>query len=170
MERFVTIARIVKTRGIKGEVSADLLTDFSERFASLNEVRVLCRGKEYAEEIESYWFHQNRIVLKFRNRDTPETAQELVSGEIQIAEGEREPLPEGIYYDTDLIDCLVLENQEPVGRVVEVFRTGPGNTNLVLENDEGEELMVPFAQEFIIKVDVANKRIEMRLPEGLKEL
>lgn len=170
MERFITLARIVRTRGIKGEVSADLLTDFPERFASLNQVRVLCRGKEYEEEIESYWFHQNRVVLKFRNRDTPEVAQELVSGEIQIAESEREPLPEGAYYDTDLIDCLVLENQAPVGRVIEIFRTGPGNTNLVLRNDEGKELMVPFAQEFLIKVDVENKLIEMRLPEGLKEL
>ena len=84
MTEFIAIALIVKARGIRGEVSAELLTDFPERFSSTNDVRVALPGAEYQEFIESARFHKGRVLLKFRGRERPEQVRELIGGEVQI--------------------------------------------------------------------------------------
>jgi 16S rRNA processing protein RimM len=170
LERFVSIARIVKTRGIRGEVSAELLTDFPERFASVGQVRILCSENQYWEDLEGYWFHQERVILKFRGRDLPDTVQELVGGEVQIPEDQRVSLPEGSYYDSDLIGCRVLEGEEPLGKVVRILKMGAEMSNLVISGEKGEELMVPLVQKMISRIDVQQKLIQVKLPPGLVEL
>lgn len=171
MDRFVSIARIIKTRGIKGEVSAELLTDFPERFTSVSQVRILLTGNQYWEDLERYWFHQGRIILKFRGRDLPDTVHELVGGDVQIPERERVPLPQGSYYDSDLIDCRVLENQETLGQVVQILKAPPGAAaHLVIAGKQGKELMVPMVRKFVTQVDVEKKIIRVKLPKGLLEL
>ncbi len=170
MEHFVGIARIVKTRGIRGEVSAELLTDFPERFASVGQVRILCSENQYWEDLERYWFHQERIILKFRDRDLPDAVQELVGGEVQIPEDQRVSLPEGSYYDSDLIGCRVLEGEELLGKVFRILRMGAEMSNLVIVGEKGQELMVPLVQKMITRIDVQQKLIQVKLPPGLVEL
>ncbi|MBI4445540.1 MAG: 16S rRNA processing protein RimM [Acidobacteria bacterium] len=167
---FVSIARVLKTRGIRGEVAAELLTDFPERFSSVSEVCVVVEGKHYWEEIESYWFHKNRVILKFRGRNTPESVQNLIGGELQIPERERHPLPEGSYYHSDLVGCEVFEGDSRLGTVKEVFGLGQGSWNLVVATESGKELMVPLARDFISSVDVEAGIIRVQIPEALKEL
>ena len=75
MSAFVSIARIVKVRGLKGELAAELLTDFPERFEGLEQVRVEGSAGISQEVLESYRFHQGRVLLKFQGRDTPEAAR-----------------------------------------------------------------------------------------------
>lgn len=170
MDRFVSIARIVKARGIKGEVSAEVLTDFPERFASLGQVRILCRESHYWESLERYWFHQGRVILKFRGRDVPEAVRELIGGDVQIRETERIPLSEGTYYDSDLMGCQVREKGLVLGEVTGVLRLGPETSNLVISTEDGKELMIPMVAHFITRVDIDAKRIDVVLPPGLKGL
>ena len=170
MEPFVSIARIIKTRGIRGAVAAELLTDFPERFASVGQVRILCSENQYWEDLEGYWFHQDRVILKFRGRDLPETVQELVGGQVQIPEDQRLTLPAGTYYDSDLIGCRVLEGAKPLGKVIRVLKTGAEMSNLVIMGEKGEEVMVPLVQEMIALINVRQKLIQVKLPPGLVEL
>lgn len=170
MDRFVTIARITKVRGLRGEVVAEILTDFPERFASTQGVRVLCSPSDSWEQIESHRFHNGRVLLKFLNRDCPEEAQDLVGGEVQIPEQGRSILPKGSYYDTDLIGSRVVQDDQHLGDVVDLFRTGREGENLVVKGLSGQEFMVPLVREFVLLVDVDKKLICVSLPSGLVEV
>src|SRR5688572_32783305 len=75
----VIVARAVKTRGLKGELVAELLTDFPDRFADISSlIAVSPEGARKSVELESHWFQQGRVVLKFAGFDSIEDAQELV--------------------------------------------------------------------------------------------
>ena len=170
MDRFVTIARIVKVRGVRGEVAAEILTDFPERFASTRGVRVLCSSNDSREQIESHRFHNGRVLLKFLNRDSPEQALELVGGEVQIPEQGRSVLPEGSYYETDLIGSSVVQDDQHLGEVIDLFRTGREGANLVVKGPSGQEFMVPLVHEFVLRVDVEENLILVDLPSGLVDV
>ena len=105
----ISVARAVKTRGLKGEVVADLLTDFPQRFESLERViGVSPNGIRKVLEIEDYWFQNDRIVFKFVGCDTVEEGKELVGYDFCISELDRVVLDDNEYYDLDLEGCVVL--------------------------------------------------------------
>ena len=167
MSEFASIARIVKKRGIRGEVVAELLTDFPERFSSLDGVHIFNDEKEYWERIEKHWFHKNRVILKFCGRDRPEDVDELIGGDVQISLDQRVSLPQDSYYLSDLIGCKVLESGEILGGVTRVLETGAAGCNLVVKRADGEEFMVPLVRKFVLEVDVEEKVIQVDLPAGL---
>ena len=167
MAQYSSIARIVKRRGVRGEVAAELLTDFPERFSSLDVVRIFNGEREYWEEIEKHWFHKNRVILKFRGRDRPEEVEELIGGDVQVSEDQRISLPQDNYFHSDLIGCKVLEDEEVLGRVTGILETGAAGCNLVVTMAEGREFMVPLVRKFVLKVDVGQMVIQVNLPSGL---
>lgn len=170
MEPFVTIARIIKVRGLKGEVEAEILTDFPDRFEGLERVRIKNSGREDWETIEKHWFHKGRVVLRFSGRTSPEQVQELVGADVQVPESEIVPLPEDTFFHFDLLGCQVLEGEEVIGRVVKVMEVGREAANLVVETLEQREIIIPLVREFVRTVDIPNKRIHVDLPEGLLQL
>jgi len=167
LDLFVSIARIVKTRGVRGEVVADLLTDFPKRFASVRRVRILRDEKSFDEGLERYWFHQGRVILKFEGRDSPDTAAPLVGGYVQVPDEERFPLPRNTYYHSDLVGCRVEEDGQALGVVTGIFEGGGEVVNLVVTTLKGEEAMIPLVKQFIKKVDIENKLIRVKTVPGL---
>ena len=167
MSQFIAIALIVKARGIRGEVSAELLTDFPERFSSTTGVRVALPGARYQEVIEAARFHKGRVLLKFRGRERPEQVRELIGGEVQIPLEERMPLPEGAFYESDLLGLRVEQKGQNLGVVAELFRTGSEGVNLVIRDGDDGEMMVPLARAFIRDVDLERGVIQVDLPPGL---
>jgi 16S rRNA processing protein RimM len=167
----IIVARAVRTRGLKGELVADVLTDFPERFESLSELTgVDPRGERKQLELESHWFQNDRMVLKFAGYDSVESAKALVGYDLGIPEAERVELAEGEYYNWELEGCAV-ENKlgQSVGKVREVVRTG-GVELLLVEDETGREVFIPIAQEIVIEIDVAGKKILIDPPEGLLDL
>jgi len=167
----VVIARIVKARGIKGEVACVLETDFPDRFSSLEEVTVwMPDGARLSLRVEDYWFHNARVILKFEGFDTMTAAQGLAGGRLVIAEGDLEPLAEGQFLERQIIGSEVVTSDErKVGYITRVMRTG-GTDLLVLKGDDGREQLIPFADEICTGVDVAAKRITIDPPDGLLDL
>lgn len=163
----VAIAKIVKTRGLRGELSADVLTDFPERFDDLERVfAVTEEGKKSELKLEKFWFQKGRIVLKFAGFDTIEAAETLRACEICVYESEAVSLDEGEFFDWELIDCTVETVEgENIGRVKEVMRTG-GTEILVVAGAE-KEFLIPFAETICTEIDVENKLIRVDAPEGL---
>jgi 16S rRNA processing protein RimM len=169
MEDLVVIAKLVKTRGLRGEIVADVLTDFPERFDNLEKVfAVKPNGETLELEIEKFWFQKNRIVFKFVDFDSIEAAETLRDCEISVAEDEAVELETDEFYDWQLQDCAV-ETIEGVklGAVKEVLRTG-GTEILVVAGDT-KEYLIPFAEKICTEVDIENKLIKVDAPEGLLE-
>ena len=167
----IIVARAVRTRGLKGELLADVLTDFPERFDHVSELTgVAPSGGRKQFELESHWFQNDRMVLKFAGYDSVESAKTLVGCEFGLPESERVELAEGEFYDWELEGCLV-ENKlgGSVGQVREVLRTG-GVELLVVENEERREVFVPMVASIVIEIDVSRKTILIDPPEGLLDL
>ncbi len=169
MGDFVTIARIVKARGVKGEVAAEVLTDFPDRFCRVSRLRLLSTDRVVWTELERFRFQGKRIILKFQGFDSPEEARRLAGSEVQIPEDEAVDLPAGVYFHFQLIGCRVVDQEKPLGRVVEVLETG-GGANLVVRTGEGTDFMIPLAERFIDRVDLEAELLRVTLPEGLLEL
>ena len=169
MSDLVAIARVARPHGIRGEVTADILTDFPERFEGLEAVTAKLADSGRAElKIERFRFHQGRVMLKFAGIDTVETAEQLRNAEICIDEADAVELEADEYFDWELAGCSVLTLAgEELGTVAEVMRTG-GTEILVIRGGE-KEFLVPFAEAICPEVDIENKRIVVDLPEGLLE-
>ena len=169
MQELVAIAKIAKPRGLKGELVADLLTDFPERFEGLVDVTAVAASGDRRElKIENAWFQNSRVVLKFADVDTVEAAEELRTSEICIPESEVIELDSDEFYDWQLagLDVVTVED-ERLGKVREVMRTG-GTENLVVVG-QTRELLIPFAEAICVEVDLEKKRIVVDPPEGLLE-
>lgn len=169
MGELVAIAKIVKPRGLRGEVLADVLTDFPDRFESLEDVIGLSPDGERSNlKIEDAWFQKDRVVLRFEGISSVENAQTLRDVEICIPESSAAELNEGEFFDWELVGCGVETiGGEKIGTVRELMRTG-GTEILVVANGE-REYLIPFAESICTEVDIENKKIRVDPPEGLLE-
>src|SRR5215217_945236 len=166
----VVIARAVKPRGLKGEIVAELLTDFPDRFEDVEElVLVSPRGERTTKRLDDYWFQNDRVVLKLAGYDDVEAAKELVGFEFAVPESERVPLPADHYYDSELEGCTVKVGAQTIGIVNSVLRTG-GTEILVVADESGKERLIPLADSIVVAVDIAGKTILVDPPEGLFDL
>ena len=167
----VVIARIVKARGIRGEVACDIETDFLERFQTLDRVTVwMPDERRLALALEDHWFHKDRVILKFEGYDTMTAAEELVGGRLVISEADSLELEEDEFYEYQVVGADVIAiTGEKIGIVTRLMRTG-GTDLLVIEGEGKREILVPFANDICTEVDVDARRITINPPEGLLEL
>lgn len=168
-EDSLAIGRIRKTHGRRGEVAADILTDFPDRFG-VGEQLLLSDGP-VAEpwRVEASRFHKGRVILKFAGCDSIKAAEKLIGRWIVVSRESRRTLPPGVVYLADLIGCTVREMGQTLGVVDAIEEPSGAPVLLRLRTAEGE-LLVPFAAEICRTVDVGKREIEVRLPEGLREL
>ncbi|HBB89759.1 MAG TPA: 16S rRNA processing protein RimM [Blastocatellia bacterium] len=166
----IVVARAVRTRGLKGEIVAELLTDFPERFQGLSAVFAVGLGEQKSLELENHWFQNDRIVLKFAGYDDVEAAKSLIGFDFALPEAERMKLSENEYYDWELEGCSVVIKDGPtLGTVRGVLRTG-GVELLAVQDENAHEHLVPMVESFVIKIDISRREILIDPPEGLLEL
>lgn len=166
----VLIARAVKTHGLKGEVVAELLTDFPERFEDLHEVVLVSPGGEQKTgSLEDFRFQKDRVVLKLDGYDDVDAAKQLIGYEFAVPESDRVQLEEDEFYDWELEGCTVKVGDESIGQVRSVMKTG-GAEILVVSAENGKELLVPLAAPIIVAIDPDAKTIVVDPPEGLLDL
>jgi 16S rRNA processing protein RimM len=162
-------------QGRRGEVLAELHTDFPERFDRRRELSGLAANGERRElQLEEHWFHKGAVVLKFAGIDSISDAEQLAGWEVQIPREQRAELEEGASYVSELIGCEVWvhaqADEKLLGEITEVDLSGGAAPLLVIRNSEGQEYLVPYAEEFLQSLDLACGRMQMKLPEGLLEL
>jgi 16S rRNA processing protein RimM len=166
----VLIARAVKTHGLKGEVVAELLTDFPERFEELDQVVLVAPdGQQQTRDIEKFRFQKDRVVLKLAGYDDVDAAKELVGYEFAVPEADRVQLEDDEFYDWELEGCTVKAGDESIGQVRSVLKTG-GAEILVVSDANGNEKLVPLAAEIVVQIDPESKTIVIDPPEGLLDL
>ncbi|MFQ5778655.1 MAG: ribosome maturation factor RimM [Terriglobia bacterium] len=168
----LTVARIVKTQGRRGEVAAQVLTDFPERLAERREVWLWDgAGEPRRAQIRRIWPHKNYLVFHFADCDSIAQAEQLVGLEIQIPRTEAAPLGASAFYRDELVGCLVVDltSRTELGRVRELVATG-GTDLLAVETPQGKELLIPFAEAICRRIAPAEELIEVVLPDGLRDL
>ncbi len=172
LQEFVAIAKIAKPRGLRGEIVADVLTSFPERFENQERVFLVKPDSKTRElVIERFWFQKNRIVLKFIGVDSIEDAEKLRGFEICVPESEVVDLIEDEFFDWELQGCRVETTQgKLLGKAREIMRTS-GTEILVVESsdDVKKDYLIPFVKAICIEVDIENKLIKVDAPDGLLE-
>ncbi len=161
---WVTVALLGRARGIRGELTAFSYSK-PERFETLNEVFLFPGGTPY--RVESAWFHDNKLILKFHGVDTMTDAEALVGREVRVPRSERASLDPGEYFEADLIGCEVVEREggASLGRVTAF---DDGGCSGVLEVDG--RLLIPFVRAICVAIEPEARRIVVDLPPGLKEI
>jgi 16S rRNA processing protein RimM len=190
---WVQIARIIRPRGNKGEVLAELLTDFPARLTSLLQVYLReAQGEPRLIGLLNFWVDRNHPehgIFHFEGCASIDAAEKLRGLDVLLPISDRVKLPAGKYFVSDLIGCSVFENpvtetkfsspacameEAPrvLGTVRDVFFPGEGTagTPLLQVQTPTGELLVPLAEDICRRIDVAARRIDVTLPEGLSEL
>ena len=172
-EQFLTIARILRPQGRKGEVAAEILTDFPARFQQLESVLLEVPGQAPKRiALERGWPHKGRIILKFQGIDSIESASSLRGLQVSIPWDERAPLPPHHYYLCELHGCRVIWERQgkEIGTVAEVESTGGVDVLHVRRPDGKSEVLIPLAQEICTRIDLASQTIVIDPPEDLLDL
>jgi 16S rRNA processing protein RimM len=193
--RWVALARVLRARGNKGEVAVELLTDFPERLTAVREV-FLRDGAGSSEPrrvgVKAFWINQNHrgmAVYHFEGSTSITEAEKYRGMEVLIPFEQRVILPAGKYFVSDLVGCSVFESavEAPavssspgslasapalIGTVRDVQATGEGvaGTPLLVVGARGGELLIPLAEDICTRIDPAARRIDVILPEGLRDL
>jgi 16S rRNA processing protein RimM len=186
---WIVLAHLLRPQGRKGEVLAELFTDFPERFEEQRRVFLAAPGfdgdqvEARAVEVAAFWLpvgkNDGRVVLKFAGIDTISDAETIAGLDVVIPRGERLALEDESVYISELIGCTVYDGSQEIGVVddVQFAMTADGGRRLddaapllAVASVQGDEILIPFAKAFLVNVDTEAKRIEMTLPEGLVEV
>lgn len=185
---WVVLAHLVRPQGRKGELLAELLTDFPDRFSGRENLVLAAPGfdglpaEARRVDVTSSWLpmgkNKGRIVLQFAGVDSIEDAEAIAGLDVLVPQEQRIPLDAEALYVSDLVDCVLLDGPNEVGRITDVQL--PSTTDgtrlaetaplLVLESSDGREILVPFAKAFLESIDLPKKRIVMKLPAGLLDV
>jgi 16S rRNA processing protein RimM len=178
LEQFIFIGKITKTVGIKGAVKVIPLTDFPERFLKLKEVQLFDEKKkkfvvnentkEAGFSIFDVQLFNGFIRISIKGFDSIEKVTPLLNTLICIDEKKRVKLPKGLHYYYEMIGCEVYESKNLLGTVTKIDNFGCSDI-LFVNSIKGKEIMIPLLKEFVTKIDVKNKKIDVKLIEGLIE-
>jgi 16S rRNA processing protein RimM len=161
---------VIKTQGRHGEVAVEVHSDVPDRLHAGMRVFALADDNSRRElKIEDAWPHKDWLVLKFAGVDSISDAEPLVGSELQVPLSERAKLQPGAAFVSDLVGCTLFDGGSEVGSISDV-RFGAGEAPLLVVGAGKSELEIPYAQEFLLRVDLEHKRIKMNLPEGLLEV
>lgn len=158
---------LTRARGVRGEIVAIPFSDHQERFENLSRVFLFGNGPAREFEVESVRIIAGSVLFKFLGIDSMSDAEPWRGAEVRIPREERLDLGTDEFYLSDLVGCEVVERGtgQPVG-VVSGFEDG-GPSGLL---KVGQDLLIPFVRSICVSIDPARKRIEVELPEGLKDL
>jgi 16S rRNA processing protein RimM len=177
---WVLLAHIVRPHGRHGELVADILTDFPERFHARPHLWLISSSQVTAAPrevlLENFWFFRSRVVLKLQGVDSISAAEGVRGYSVAIPAAERAPLDPGSWYAADLIGCEVfdLNRAADIGEIVDIDRGSSSSDLLVVRcnsaRSRGGEVLIPFVRDYLVRVDPAERRVEMRLPDGLLDI
>ena len=164
--RFIAIGRIVRPHGVRGEVAVVVLTDFSERFDSIEVVYLGDSLKAEAWQVTAARWHKAGVLLSLRGCEDRTAAERLRGLLVQVPIEEAMSLPEGEYYPYELIglDVATVEGED-LGRISEILFTHANDVYVVI-GPRGQ-ILLPAIADVIVHVDLDEGQIVVRLMEGL---
>lgn len=165
---YTVVGKIINTHGIKGEVKVYPLTDNLHRFSDL---KVVFIGEKKIEvEIESVRYHKGFGILKFKGYDNINQILSFKDSYIYIRDEDRIKLPENSYFISDLLHCKVYDTKlNLIGELVDVLQGASNDVYVVKDHYNEKEYLIPAVREFIIDVNIKEKKIIIDPIEGMIE-
>lgn len=161
---YILIGKIVNTFGIKGELKVEVHTDFvDERYSEGATIYIGDNYKEYT--CKKYRIHKNYVLLTLKGYEDINLIEHLKNKKIYIKESDLKPL-DNAYYFKDLMDCEVYMDSILKGKVTSV-EEGRASSYIRVLKEDGKTSLVPVLDVYLDKVDINNKRIDLKHMEGL---
>ena len=163
------VGKLVNTHSLKGEVKVISSTDFEEQRFEKGTELLITRGNQVVKEVtvESYRIHKNNLLVKFVGIDSIEEAEKLKNLQIKIDSDNIGELEENEFYFHEIIGCEVFdENGKSLGEISEILTPG-ANDVWVIKSQNGKEILIPYIEDVVKKIDVENKKIDIEVMEGL---
>lgn len=162
------LGEVIKTHGLNGEVGISLDVDFPDEYQNLESVFLEQQGKLVPFFIDTLQINGAKALVKFDDIETVDDARSLLQAKLFLPLSTLPKLREGQYYFHDLVDCQVSEGSKNLGVVKEVIDLN-GNQLLAVDSN-GKEILIPLKDEVLTRVDIAGKKVEVKLPEGLLDI
>lgn len=163
----IKVGKIVGTRGYKGTLKVQPLTDFPERFQTSQKYKLGLVNKTIDVTLENCAQHKGQLLMKFREIASCEDAEKVRNGFVNVTSDQLHPLPEGYYYQFQLIGMRVEDLEKGyLGQLTEILETG-ANDVYVVHSDTYGEILIPGIKQVIHKVDVNNGIMQVKLLSGL---
>ena len=163
------VGKIVNTHSLKGEVKVISSTDFEgERFKKGSKL-LITRGNQLIREVvvQSYRNHKNFLLVKFEGIDSVEEAEKLKNLQIKIDSDEVGELEENEFYFHQIIGCEVFdENDKNLGEIIDILTPG-ANDVWVIKGENGKEILIPYIEDVVKKIDITSKKVNIEVMEGL---
>ena len=163
------VGKIVNTHSLKGEVKVVSSTDFEEERFKKGSKLLITRGNQLIREVvvQSYRNHKNFLLIKFEGIDSVEEAEKLKNLQIKIDSDEVGELEENEFYFHQIIGCEVFdENDKNLGEIIDILTPG-ANDVWVIKGENGKEILIPYIEDVVKKIDITNKKVNIEVMEGL---
>ncbi len=167
MVEYFEIGQISNTHGLKGEIKVRAFTKEQKRFEELSSILIDFKGELKKYDIEKIRYQKDFVLLKLKNVDDIDEALKLKGNYIKIPRNDAKKTDENEFFIADLIGCEVYED-DLIGIVDDVFTAGASDV-YVIKRKGKKDLLIPAIESVIKKVDVSNKRIDVKIPRGLDE-
>lgn len=168
MEEYFEIGQIVNTNGLKGVIKVKPFTDDIKEFESFKSIYIQKKNELIEFKIEKVGYVKNMVLLKLQGIDDINEAEKYRNLYLKVERKTLPKLPENSYYIADLQGCDVVTGEGALlGKVDDIFSTG-SNDVYVVKDELGKQILLPAIKEVIKEVDIPNKKIIVKLLEGLR--
>lgn len=165
---YLEAGKIVNTHGLKGEVKVVPWTDSPETFEDIKYAYIKKKTGDMRLDIEHLKYQKNNLILKFKQISSIDEAEPLKNKTLYIDRDMLGELPEGTYYIADIIGLKAVDpDGNEIGTVADIFNTG-ANDIYDIKRDGKKNLFLPVIDD-VITVELENKRVVVRIPEGLED-
>jgi len=171
MEELITVGKITKNQGNKGELRVSPFTDDLRRFKFLDQVILVSPDKveQIKKDVEDIWLHKKFVILKLEGIDDIGEALKYRNYIVKIQQEELLPLTEDEFYVDELIDLtVILPNEKELGQVINIVDTG--GTDILIIEGSNKEYMIPMSKQYIKKIDLENDVIYIEPVQGILDL
>jgi len=175
-DNHIAIGKILKPAGLKGKVKVTSLSDYPERFFDTKIVKIFDEFNDsfivnpltgdFFISVESVEVFGKFFKIKFKEFNSIDESERLRNCIILIPESEKVKIDKGEYFMYELVELEVYEDDRYIGMITKIENYGAQDL-LFVESPEGKEYMIPYVDEFILDVDLKNKKINIKSIEGL---
>ncbi|OFY62238.1 MAG: 16S rRNA processing protein RimM [Bacteroidetes bacterium RBG_13_43_22] len=165
----ILLGRITKAYGYEGAVTVRLERRFTDKIPELKSVFLEIEGKPVPFFIsQSDSPVAGVLILKFKGYDSIGKISDFAGCRIFLDSYEGDEIP--VSDIADITGFKIISADKIIRGTISEILENHGQWLVKLKTDQGKELLIPFHEDLIIRIDKRNKSITMDLPEGLTEI